>query len=220
MTTQYPSAHLLGLPIELREAIYTYLTTARERQHLKNQTAALHLSAEHTPPLALLQAHPMLYAEALAHFHRTANLTLHVDAYAFAKLRDPNDYMLALQDCHHLRRIRNLELRLTMNAYVDFLVQATKLTVPVLISHCVDLRTVIVTWAETVPNLLSRTWRPWACKSPALDPLWDLMGKVDVKCGGVVNAPPASAELQERGMQRIFDMIGKYKALSDESSRR
>jgi hypothetical protein len=217
MTVTYPPAHLLGLPVELREFIYDYLTADGEILHLKDDRGALHLSTAYAPPLSLLQTHSALHREALVHFYRTSGLTLHVDTWAFAKLQDPNDYITTLQSCHYLTHARNLELRLTMNAHVDFLAQAVKLTVPLLLSHCKELKTVTVTWAETVQYLMQRSWRPWAYKSPALEPLWDLAGKVEIKCGGVINAPPATAELQERGLKRSLDAILKYKALSEGS---
>lgn len=196
--------------------IYDFITEDREVLHIKDNAQALHLSAAHTPPSSLLQTHPTLCSEALNHFYRTRSTTLHVDAYAFAKLQNPNDYTLALQRCPYIQNARMLELRLTMNAHVDFLVQAMKLVVPVLLSPGIKVKIVTVTWAEIIHHLLQRTWRPWAYKSPALEPLWDLAGgDVGIVCGGVVNAPRETAEMQVAGMRRTLGMILKYRALSD-----
>ncbi|KIW04190.1 uncharacterized protein PV09_04499 [Verruconis gallopava] len=218
MAVNYPAAHLLSLPLELRETIYDYLAEDRPVLHLKDDSGSLHLSAAHTQPLNLLQAHPLLCEEALSHFHRTQRLTIHVDAFAFAKLGNQNAYRHALQSNRYVQRSRNIEIRYVMNAHVDFLVEAIKHVVATLILPTSNAKSVTITWAEVLNHVFQRTWRPWACKIPALEPLWDLLDHVDVQCGGVVNAPPATAELQNNGFTRSFNTILKYKSLSGDKA--
>lgn len=213
MATTYPPAHLLGLPLELREAIYEHLTADTETLHLWDRKCALHLSAARTFPPSLLQAHPVLHQEALAHFYRTGSVTLHVDAYAFACLRNTNAYTIALQHCHYLQRTRSLDLRPTLNASIEFLRDAMQLTVPVLLSPPFAVKKVAITWAEAKVHVTHRAWRPWAYKGIALEPLWGLLGRVEIKCNGAINPPPATAELEDQGLRRFVDAITKYDEL-------
>lgn len=206
----YAQAHLLGLPLELREAIYDTLTADTKTLHLWDRNDALHLSAACTPPLALLQTHSQLNQEALAHCSRTRPITLHVDSDAFACLDDTALYFRAIQNCHYVRNTRVLELRPTLNASVDFLSQAMKLTMHVLLSPSVGIERVVVTWAESLTTPFQISWRPWAYKQAALMPLWDLVGKIELVCGGCVNAPPRTAVEENRKFTKFMEMLVAY----------
>jgi hypothetical protein len=209
----YPPAHLLGLPLELREAIYSHLTEDTETLHIWDRKNALHLSAAHTPPVTLLQAHPVLYDEALAYFHRNHRVTLHVDAYAFACLQeDFNLYSNALKDNHYIQNTRVLDLRPTLNASIEFLTQAMHFTIPILLTPTFALRSVAITWAEAVP-VIYRHWRPWAYKGVALEPLWGLVGRVEVRCEGCRNPPPGMEGGADDGLKKIIGRMTKNQEL-------
>lgn len=106
-----------------------------------------------------------------------------------------------------------LDLRPTLNASIEFLTDAMALAVPVLLSPSFQVRKVVLTWAEAVANILYRTWRPWAYKGVALEPVWDLVGRVQLECGGSINPPPASAEVENEGFRKMMKMITKYEEL-------
>ena len=209
----YPQAHLLGLPIELRDIIYDHLASTSKVLHIWDRKTALHLSTSHAPLPSLLQAHPILHREALAHFHRTQCITLHVDAFAFACLSNPKSYANTLRECHYVRNARELDLRPTLNASITFLSDAMDLAVPTLLSSCPSLKTVRVTWAESIPHPIARNWRPWVYKQVSLMPLWDLLGRVELVYGGVINAPPAAIEEQEQGLYKFMTRLTKNQDL-------
>ena len=147
------------------------------------------------------------------HFYRTQVLTLHVDAYAFARLRNPNAFFTALQSCHYLRNTKVLDLRPTLNASVPLLSDAMDMAIAVLLSPGFALKKVIVTWAEALPHPFRGYWRPWVCKRVALDSLWELVGRVELTCGGVINPPPAAAAEQDDSFRAFIERLTRNEDL-------
>ena len=44
-------------------------------------------------------------------------------------------------------------------------------------------------------------------------PLWDLLGRVELVYGGVINAPPAAIEEQEQGLYKFMTRLTKNQDL-------
>jgi hypothetical protein len=202
---QYPNAHLLGLPLELRELIYDFL--AQEPTVLWQKSTPLHVSATSPPPVELLLTHSLLYDEILPHFYRNSTVTLHIDAFDAAKSPDGDtSFRDALATCRHIKQTRTIELRPRLTAGVEFLTAEVDTAVTVLLQEAKGLQTLVVSWAE-VPKQFLGTWRPWAYKATALASLERFIGKVEVVAGKVDTPPPRTAENEQKGLDRVVAMI-------------
>jgi hypothetical protein len=205
MPSQYPDAHLLGLPRELRELIYDYL--AEEPSLLWQQNTPLHITATSPPPFELLLTNSLLYAEILPHFYRHTTITLHVDAFDAIKSQDGDTtFREALVACPHIKQTRTIELCPRMNAGVEFLMEEVDVAVTILIQEAKELRTIIVGWSE-VPKGFLMTWRPWVYKVTALNSLKRVVGKVDIVAGRVKVPPPRTAGKEQKGLEKAVAMI-------------
>jgi hypothetical protein len=85
-----------------------------------------------------------------------------------------------------------------------------KFTTAVLLSPSFALRQVVVTWAESLTTPFQFSWRPWVYKQAALMPLWDLVGNIELVCGNCVNAPPRTANEENRKLAKFMDMLFMY----------
>jgi hypothetical protein len=201
----YPDAHLLGIPVEVRELIYDFLTDEPRKFWHKNTT--LHVSASNPPPLELLLAHRTFYNELLAHFYRNTILTLHIDAWEAASSHDEgNAFRDTLTAYPHTKRARAIEIRPRLNACVSNVKDHLEPAVSFLLVEAKELRTVIVGWSEQPQRFLG-VWRPWAYKAAALDPLKRLVGKLKIECGNVAVPPPSTAESEQAGLERAVERM-------------
>jgi hypothetical protein len=204
-TNPYPDAHLLGLPRELREIIYDFL--AEDPTLLWQKNTPLHVTANSPPPVELLLAHSLLYAETIPHFYRHTTITVYLDAFDAIKSQDGDTtFRDALVACPHIKQTRTIELCPRMNAGVEFLVAEMDVAVTVLLQEAKALRTLIVGWSE-VPRGFIPTWRPWAYKAIALDSLKRFIGKVDIVAGEVKDPPPRNGDSDQKGLERAVAMI-------------
>jgi hypothetical protein len=212
-SVQYPEAHLLGLPRELRELIYDFL--AAEATHRWQKNTPLHVAATSPPPVGLLAAHSQLYTEATTHFYRHTTITLHIDAFEAAKSLDGDTtFRDALTVCPHIKQARIIELRPRLTAGVEFLIGVVDVAVTILLQEAKELQTVIVGWAEK-PKSFIETWRPWEYKAIALDSLERLVGKVDITAGEAEVPPPRTAEREQKGLERaVARVIAQGKRLN------
>jgi hypothetical protein len=202
---QYPDAHFLGLPRELRELVYNFL--ADEPTLLWQKHTPLYVTATSPPPVELLLTHSLLYAEVVPHFYRHSAITLHIDAFDAVKSQDgDNTFRDALAACPHIRQTRTMQLCPRMNAGVEFLVGEVDIAVTVLLQEAKELRTLIVSWSE-VPKAFIGTWRPWAYKAIALHPLKRFIGKVNIVAGEVKVPPPRTVEREQKGLERAVAML-------------
>jgi len=204
--TNYPDAHLIGLPFELRELILDYLTA--DPIILRQKHTPLHISAVSPPPLALLLAHSTLYEEALQHFYSRTTLILHIDTYVAATRRTSGgDSLLHLVKTNpHIPHIRRLEIRPRLTADVEFLNLDVYEAVQALVEEGKKLKVVRVGWAESTIVFMGK-WRPWAYKSMALDPLRAFVGRVEIETGEVEMPPPRFRKVEQRGLERAVARI-------------
>ncbi|TLD32231.1 hypothetical protein E2P81_ATG05207 [Venturia nashicola] len=207
--TQYPDAHLLGLPLEILDLIFDELASlSSNRLWLKNTW--LRITAVSPPSLSLLLAHSKLYAEALRHFYEHTTIVLHVNAFDAAQ-RSPEHahYSSLLLQCPHIMRMRKLELRPLLNAGVEFLEPEIQEACVVILEMAKELEYIYVGWSE-VPKHFLGGWRPWAYKRRALMPLRLLRGRFTMQVVEVTTPPPRFAGMENVGLLRAFQrMVGK-----------
>jgi hypothetical protein len=204
-SSMYPDAHLLGIPVEVRELIYDFLTD--EPTKLWHRNTPIHVSASAPPPLEVLLAHRTLYNELLPHFYRRTILTLHIDAYDAAKSDDEgNAFRAVLAAYPPIKHTRVIEIRPRLNACVSNMKDHLDPAISVLLTEAKELRTVIVGWSEQ-PQFFMACWRPWPYKAAALEPLKRLVGKVKIECGKVAVPPPTVAEMEQAGLEREVEKM-------------
>lgn len=203
---RYPDAHLLGLPFEILDQILSDLSALSPNRSCQKNTR-LHISAPSPPPLPLLLAHSKLRAEALRHFYEHATIVLQINAYDAAK-RSPlhTIYGQLLRECPHVPRVRKLEIRPCLNAGVEFVEPEIREACLVLLKNATELKTVTIGWAEAAQTVYG-SWRPWAYKAMALDPIRLLVGRVELLVGEVVMPPPRFKEQEQAGLEKAFARV-------------
>ncbi|KAF2434255.1 hypothetical protein EJ08DRAFT_693798 [Tothia fuscella] len=203
----YPDAHLLGLPREIRELIYNFLTDSHPPAEFYHKNVPLEISATNPPPLSVLLTHRTLFSEFLHHFKIHTTLTIHIDAYSSAKRLDDDPTLYnELIIYHHIKSTRTIELRPRLNAGYEHIKRDLDVVVTVLLKEARELRTVIVGWGEMTMGFMG-LWRPWCYKAPALGPVRGLVGVVEVVCGKVVMPPPSSAVKEQEGLERAVRLL-------------
>lgn len=104
--------------------------------------------------------------------------------------------------------MRKLELRPCLNAGVEFVEPEVKQACLVLLKNATELRTVTIGWSEAAQTVYG-SWRPWAYKAKALDPIRLLVGKVELVVGEVSMPPPRFKEKEQAGLEKAFARIVK-----------